>query len=731
MLSFFTASPPRTAIILAICGFLLNLYPLPLFANVQLILGNAAYVIAAVILGPRYAVAVALACAAGLYAIWGAEHVFVIFPLEALVLALAKRRGIYSLYAGVGFWLLIGMPLFYLYGLTLTPLPASHLPFIAFKQAINGLFYIGLGALLLMMLPALMQNTTSHSKAPVRFSDKLTYSFTLFISLALLVAALLFNQFFIERQQELIKKNLQDNAVHLSQSTFDYLREHQKAITQGAQWLSMMGDSPEKQQDWLTQFNHGYPAFLTMLVANEQGNIVAASPAARMMDDAIQKGEYSVADRHYFKEAFYNQKPFISPVFLGRGFGSDPIVAISAPVYGKANVRHPSGILEGSLDLNRFVLIDRQNRHHSEQFLLLTDDNNRVIYASAPLDIPALSEFASAESGREYRTSLQLINLHDLDNPNPEYIYAEELLPNGWRLLVLSPFAPLMQLAETQFLRTCILLIISMVISFYLARLISRMLTGSLETIANEFSSPGEQPKPLPADAPAEVQTLYQSLKASQRQLMSYQLELEEKVATRTFELEKANQKLQALAERDALTGLYNRRHAVAGFAPLQALCERSGEAIAVVILDLDFFKAINDNHGHLAGDECLRQVATLLAQSFKRDSDLVARYGGEEFLLILPMTNALKIEHHLNLFRERLARHPVSIPGADKPLYMSVSVGALVANASFSDSLETWLKVADDNLYQAKAGGRNRVICTLINDDTPGREQEQAPEPN
>lgn len=705
---------------LAICGFLLNLYPLPLFANVQLILGNAAYVIAAVILGPRYAVAVALVCAAGLFLIWDTMHVFLLFPLEALVLALAKRRGIYSLYAGVGFWLLIGMPLFYLYGLTLTTLPTTHLPFIAVKQAINGLFYIGLGAVLLLMLPAQMQNTGSHTKAPVRFSDKLTYSFTLFISLALLVAALLFNQFFIGRQQMLIKKNLQDNAVHLSQSTFDYLREHQTAIDQGALWLSMMGDEPEKQQDWLTQFNKGYPAFLTMLIANDRGNIVAASPAARMMDDAIQKGEYSVADRHYFQESFYNQKSFISPVFLGRGFGSDPIVAISAPVYGQGRSSHPSGILEGSLDLNRFVLIDRQNRHHSEQYLLLTDDSNRVIYASAPLNIPPLSEFASAKSGLEYRTSLQLINLHDLKNPSPEYIYAEELLPNGWRLLVLSPFAPLMQLAETQFLRTCILLIFSMVVSFYLARLISRMLTGSLETIANEFSNPSEQPLPLPADAPAEVQALYQRLKASQRQLMSHQLELEEKVAIRTFELEKANQKLQALAERDALTGLYNRRHATAGFAPLQAMCERSGEAIAVVLLDLDFFKAINDNHGHLAGDECLRQMANLLAQNFKRDSDLVARYGGEEFLLILPMTNALNIEHHLNLFRERLAKHPVDNPSADEPIHMSVSVGAVVANASFSDSLEAWLKVADDNLYQAKAEGRNRVICTLINDEIP-----------
>ncbi|WP_372872505.1 diguanylate cyclase [Shewanella sp.] len=715
MLPFLSTSAARSTLVLAICGLLVNLFPVPLFANVQLILGNTAYVIAAILLGPRYAVIVAMACASGLYFIWETLHVFALFPLEALILALAKRRGIYSLYAGVGFWLLLGMPIFYLYGLAFTSLPSSHLPFIVIKQAINGLFYIGLAGLILMMMPTVKAIASMQHKSPVRFADRLTYSFTLFISLALLLAALLFNQFFIERQQDLLKQNLKDNAVHLSQATFDYLREHQKAITQGALWLSMMADEPEKQQGWLTQFNHGYPAFLTMLITNEHGNIIAASPVERMMDDAIQSGEYSVADRHYFKEAFFNQKAFISPVFLGRGFGSDPIVAISAPVYGKVNTTRPLGIIEGSLDLSRFVLIDQQNRHHGDQSLLLIDDNNRVIYASTDLDIPSLSDFKSAKSGEKYRTELDLINLHDLSNTNPEYIYAQESLPNGWRLMVLTPFAPLMKLAETQFLRTCLLLIASMLVSFYLARMISRMLTSSLETIAEEFSGQTAHGTPLPDDAPAEVQTLYQRLKISQQQLMNHQLELEEKVATRTFELEKANQQLKSMAERDSLTGLYNRGYAVSRFPPIQAKSEGNEEAIAVVLLDLDFFKAINDNHGHLAGDECLRQMANLLIQDFNRDSDLVARYGGEEFLLILPMTNALKIELHLNQFRERLANHTIINPANGEPISMTTSVGALVANAGFSEQLDVWIKIADDNLYQAKASGRNQVICTVI----------------
>ncbi|MBT1445704.1 diguanylate cyclase [Shewanella sp. JM162201] len=705
----------RLGLVLAVAGFLLNLYPLPLFANVQLILGNATYVIAAIVLGPRYALVVSLSCAAALYSIWDTGHVWLLFPLEALALAFARRRGIYSLYAGVMFWLLIGMPLFYLYGTQFSSLPEAHVPFVAFKQAINGLFYISLGAILLIPAGKLFKGLINDSAASGRFADKLTYSFSLFISFGLLISALMFNQFFIEKQQILLKVNLDDNAIHLGQATFNYLSEHQRAVSQSAIWLSMQNESPNLRQEWLSKFNQGYPAFLTMLIADRDGHIVAASPASRMNDEAIVKGDYSVADRPYFQEAFYNQKTFVSPVFKGRGFGNDPIIAISAPLYSKQHSSQPVGILEGSLDLTRFVMIDRQNRQHSDQFLLLVDENEMVVYSSKGLDIAPLTELRSAPGGRLYRTELQLLNLHDLNNPNPEYMYARELLPNGWQLYVLQPFAPLMQLAETQFLRTCLLIIAGMLITFYLSHMLSRMLTGSLEAIAEQFAAKDGRLDPLPDDAPTEVQNLYAHLSESKRELRSYQLELEEKVATRTLELERANAQLLTLAERDHLTGLYNRRYAVNAFTRLCAMCERGEEAIAVVLLDLDFFKKINDTHGHLTGDECLRQLASLLQQTFKRECDLAVRFGGEEFLLLLPMTNALNIERHLDNFRERLSHHPVTAPQSQEIIHLSVSIGALVANASFSPSLEAWLKVADENLYRAKAEGRNRVVCTIL----------------
>jgi diguanylate cyclase (GGDEF)-like protein len=101
----------------------------------------------------------------------------------------------------------------------------------------------------------------------------------------------------------------------------------------------------------------------------------------------------------------------------------------------------------------------------------------------------------------------------------------------------------------------------------------------------------------------------------------------------------------------------------------------------------------------------------------FKRDIDIVARYGGEEFLLILPLSNALHIEQHLNGFREALSQLNISSPEDQQSFKVTVSIGAITANADYNVQLDKWIKVADDNLYQAKQQGRNRTIINIITD--------------
>jgi diguanylate cyclase (GGDEF)-like protein len=707
----------KLSVLLGILGFIVNLYPIPLFGNVQLVLGNLFFVIIAILLGPWFALLCAAISSMGLIITWASPHVFIFFCLEALWLGFARRRDIYALYADIGYWLLFGMPLFYLYATIFSELPQSHLSFITLKQGINGFIYTALGSLAVTVFSGFW-----HLKGKVKdkkrrtFNAQITYSFTLVLTISLLSSALIFNHQVILKQQASLKQNLHDSAIHLGQATEAFLDTHKRAIDNASHWLSLSQTDIQGWQAKLTKLHHSYSGFITMLVTDDQAKIIAATPIEQLGFELVKNKSFSVKDRHYFQQAFHKEITYVSPAFWGRGFGADPIVAISAPIYQKGVSEKPIGIIEGSLNLNGFIDIEQRNLVYEYQSMILIDENERIIYASKELALPVLSTFKSVESGQKYKTSLQLINLYDLKNPNPEFVYTNYQLNNGWELYVVKPFSPLLQLLETQYLTTFAILLLSLVITVIVTRVISARLTEPLTIIANKFADKGQRNAAdfhIDEESPQEFLTLYQSIKKSKQELVSYQLELEEKVAIRTFELEKANIKLQSLAEKDDLTGLYNRRCAESKFSTTYNLCLRSNEPMVVAILDIDNFKGINDTFGHLAGDECLRMIAKCMKRFFKRDSDVIARYGGEEFLIILPMTNTDMVEEHLNEFRTKVKELVIHPPQGGEDIMMTVSIGAIMAQASYSKNLEEWFKQADLNLYQAKNQGRDKVIVT------------------
>lgn len=706
------------ASVLGLIGFTINLFPLPLFANIQLVLGNASYVISAILFGPWYALYTASIAITGLFISWGSPHVYLIFSIEALCLGLARRKEFYSLYSSIAFWIAIGMPLFYLYATFYSNLPDSHLPFIILKQAINGVLYTAIGSFLVILTPSywLFQPKGKGLRRQT-FSAQLTYVFTLVITLALLLAALLFNNQFIKRQQDLLSQNINESALHISNLAQAYIDTHSLALNSAASWLSLNKRDTEQQQIALSNLHQQYPGFITMLIANETGKIQEASPVSLFIETDNLKN-LDVSDRDYFIEAFINQNPYISPVFLGRGFGKDPIVAISVPLYAPGNTYQPIGIIEGSLDLNRFKEIDRTNKLFRDQYIVIADQQNRIIFSSPELAIQPLSDFNYSEDNALDSTLLPTMNIHDKANTAPEYVYAANELDTGWTLYVLNPFRPLVVLVEKMYLATFAILALSLIVTFIITRIISARLTRPLERIANKFSTSianANNDYGIDDDSPKEIYSLYTRLKQSKSQLIGYQLALEEKVALRTFELEQANQQLKSLAEKDPLTGLFNRRYAEEQFPLVQENCQRSDDVIAIAILDLDKFKRVNDTYGHLSGDLTLKAVARLLEDDFQRDGDIIVRFGGEEFLVIMPHCNTLKIESHLENFKQRLAKIVIENPDNNASFTVTTSIGAVIGNGTYSDALEDWIKQADFNLYQAKNNGRNKLVFTTL----------------
>lgn len=163
------------------------------------------------------------------------------------------------------------------------------------------------------------------------------------------------------------------------------------------------------------------------------------------------------------------------------------------------------------------------------------------------------------------------------------------------------------------------------------------------------------------------------------------------------------------MAITDALTGLFNRRYMETHLAALVEQAANRGKPIALMVLDIDYFKSINDSHGHDAGDDVLREFALRVRKSI-RNIDLACRYGGEEFVIVMPETDMAVATMVAERLRRRIASEPFSVQQGSSSLEVTISIG-LAALAEPDDNAAAVLKRADQALYRAKRDGRNRVV--------------------
>lgn len=171
-------------------------------------------------------------------------------------------------------------------------------------------------------------------------------------------------------------------------------------------------------------------------------------------------------------------------------------------------------------------------------------------------------------------------------------------------------------------------------------------------------------------------------------------------------QLHKAMMRLEEIAVRDELTGLFNRRHFLARLDEELARAERSSTPLHLALIDLDFFKDVNDVHGHQVGDLVLRKFADIAQRTLRR-SDVVARYGGEEFIALFSEGESDDIAHVLERLRLDFARACVSDISPD----VAVTLSAGLAGWQPADTPDSIILRADQALYCAKAEGRNRLI--------------------
>ncbi len=172
---------------------------------------------------------------------------------------------------------------------------------------------------------------------------------------------------------------------------------------------------------------------------------------------------------------------------------------------------------------------------------------------------------------------------------------------------------------------------------------------------------------------------------------------------------------LDQLAYLDGLTEISNRRRFEEVFHKEWARAARSGMPFSLAMVDVDYFKQYNDHYGHAMGDLTLQKIAKALDGVLRRPADFIARYGGEEFVMLLPETDAAAAKMIADRARQVVIEQNIPHNFSKVASLVSVSVGLATIYLDNKISPQTFLEAADQNLYQAKQRGRNRVVCSLL----------------
>jgi diguanylate cyclase (GGDEF)-like protein len=264
-------------------------------------------------------------------------------------------------------------------------------------------------------------------------------------------------------------------------------------------------------------------------------------------------------------------------------------------------------------------------------------------------------------------------------------------------------------------------------ICYVVSVILRRQLQLPMQHIAEFAASlkPAELTRPLNLQRPRrrwrdEIDEVADGFRVLQDEVRSHVEELDQLVARRTAELKNANERLEALAHHDPLTGLANRRHFDHERPRAWEQMLSCRHPLSLLMVDIDYFKQYNDTYGHAAGDDCLVTISRTLAECFGSPGELPVRTGGEEFAVLLEAIPFMGAISRAEVVRNAI--HALDLPHAKSAHgRVTVSVGVSAVNPleppgtlSYPTALSGMVELlgrADEALYQAKAAGRNRVV--------------------
>ena len=560
-------------------GFLVNYFSVIVVGRVQVSFGSIFGLLITIVYGPWYGLLAALIAATKRVQLLQSPYPLLTFGLEAIVVGWLVRRRWSSLVADLFFWIGIGIPLIVLIVALAPSLPTPDRVAFAVRAPFNGFLNLLLAELLLVFIPLrrVFGVLLEESKEETPLRQRLWKGFVLFAAIPPLLLAVFVGQRDARQQEEQSAHRLHEAAGAIARDAENYLLKHEQSVVMLARTIEETQSYEAAKMNRLLEQQHtNYPGWITMLATDATGKIVARSPRHRLDGQMLSSG--NVSDREYFRQPKNTGQPFISNVFLGRGFGNDPIVAISCPVFRNGQFQ---GIIEGSLHLRKFREFAQPYHALPEMSLIVTDQAQQVVYAShiyQPLQSLRASPLMQAADRDSLRDSFS----HVFNEQ--EWLASRASTPRlKWQFIVQQPMAQVHSQIRRYYLTmlawVLAALILVTVFSHYMAKVVTRPLeqlvqavrgfeVGSTSDLTQALSQSRQRP-------PAEISALlrdfsalevrlkesYQHLHTAlgERDVLNQQLrellsELDQKVQERTAELAQAKQRAE---EANQAKGLF------------------------------------------------------------------------------------------------------------------------------------------------------------------------------
>lgn len=693
----------------------INLFRLPLFFEAEFLFGQFLVLLIAVFRGPIMGLLACTIATIPLIFAWGSLWGTITFGLEAVFIGIICRHNRNNLVlAVVAYWIFIGMPVSWYSISQYEYFLDSHRTAILIKQLTNGIIYAHIAAMVIYLPSVKKYFVSVHEDSTPSIKEQSSH----IISSLLITMGILF--FFYSLLQNIrVSSDKYSQSHHVKHDKLNYqlsliVEKKLEAINELKYTLSNVWNDIDAREKALTEFNQRHPAFKTMLLADINGQLINSSPSEFALN-VMQSESFDLSDRDYFQQALKSKDVYVSPGFEGRGFGNDLIAAVSVAVPNKESSQVDLGVVEGSFILSSLKLLqDAVDEILPSVDAILVDQNNRVLISSKNLKLQSLSKLNFKKAVSTYYDH-DLVNLVDVNNEtkNEVYFYQESKFNWGWKLVTLQNEYDFAYVIKQTLVIFAISIVLMVLIAKLLAWSISHYWLYYMQRL-NQLVDRGEGFENELAEfeandqLPEEVKNLYLEIKRSRLKIVKMNQDLQNTVAERTEKLQALNNKLNIIVKQDSLTQLGNRR--VFNDTLNEAWVESQKELVllSLLVIDVDYFKKINDTYGHPVGDEVLVKLAKLLRVHKTPDVKCLARIGGEEFSLLLKISDHQTAVELAENIRSHIEESVINV-GIDKTLRITVSIGVATINPTKYTSSRLY-QLADNALYEAKNAGRNKV---------------------